>query len=125
MLHLIDRLAGRWLDWRTDRKVRKNPDLQDFKVHSLDVTGKSVELVASTHAVAMMADQAATFLNENDAENYVQFDMMPRLDRGLRPIRVTVQWANGLSPAVRAAKLAAEVEEYRQRLADAGLPEDL
>jgi hypothetical protein len=121
MLHLIYRLAGRWLDWRTDRKVRKNPDLQDFAVRKFDATGKSFELVASTQAVAIFADEAATFLDENNAENYVEFDMLPRMDRGLRPIRVTVQWANKMSPADKAAKLAAEVEEYRSRLVDAGL----
>ncbi|HMN30824.1 MAG TPA: hypothetical protein PKE45_21905 [Caldilineaceae bacterium] len=44
-------------------------------------------------------------LNAANAENYLQFDMVPRLDRRLRPIRVTVQWANGMSPAQKVAML--------------------
>lgn len=121
MLHLIDRLAGRWMDWRTDREVRNNPDLQDFNLKRFEVEGKSFELVASTQAVAILADQAATLLTESGAENFVEFRMMPRLDRNMKPILVTVQWASKLSPAEKAAMMEKRAETYRRMLVDAGL----
>lgn len=101
----LDRLAGWWLDWRTDRAARRDPRFAEFGLHKFSSDGKSLELVIATETVAILADQAATMLKENDAENFIQLDMMPRLDRMMRPVRVTVQWANGISPAEKCAKL--------------------
>ena len=61
--------------------------------------------MASFPGVYLLADEAATMLEANNAKNYVQFDMMPRADRHLLPIRVTVQWADGKSPAQRVLEL--------------------
>ena len=104
-LYLIDRLAGWWLDWRMDRAVAAKPELQKagFKRAEFDETG--FHLVASFPGVWILADQAAAMLRANDAENYVQFDMLPRADRHLEPIRITVQWAKGKSPAQRVLEL--------------------
>lgn len=49
--------------------------------------------------VAHLADMMSELLISNDAKNYVCFELAPRIDRGLRPILVTVQWRNGKSPA--------------------------
>lgn len=109
ILRLADRLAGWWIDWRIDRHIKKRPELHDFEMISLDIKrGRkqgNIELLVATSAISILADHAATMLAENNAKNYVQFDMMPRVDRGLRPIRVTVQWAGGLSPAKKVAQL--------------------
>ncbi len=105
----IDRLAGKWFDWRTDRRVKQNPELQEFGLHKAEANERGFYADFITPAAAILADEMATMLEEAHAENYVEFDMMPRLDRGLRPIRVTVQWAGKLSPAQKAAQLAEEL----------------
>lgn len=115
----LDRLAGWWLDWRTDRAARKDPLFAEFNLHKFNADGKSMELVIATETVAILADQAATMLKENDAENFIQLDMMPRLDRMLPPVRVTVQWANGMSPAQKCAKLEGEVKQWRDAYTEA------
>jgi len=128
MLRVIDRLAGRWFDWRQDREIAKVPEIRDLGFHKAEVTEDGAflfQLVGGQReggpvstAIAYMADEAAAMLQANKAENYVQFDMMPRLDREVRPIRVTVQYASGESPARKAARLLAENERLRSRVAD-------
>lgn len=99
MLTIIDRLAGKWLDWRTDMEVRQNKELQELGIKEVSYKDGETGITISGQAVAILADHAAQFLDENNAKNYVQFDMMPRLDRNLKPVRVTVQWASGMSPS--------------------------
>ena len=114
MLKLIDRVAGWWLDWRTDQVIKGDPEIQDLGFTcKAERQSSMTELVLGTPFAAYMADQLATLLNEANAENYVQFDMIPRIDRKLRPVRVTVQWANGLSPSEKAARLETEVDKLR------------
>ncbi len=114
MLALFDNLAARWLAWRTEQHIRRHaPQLAEFSLHKLAVTpdGNGYEGTWVTPAAAMIADVMATMLDGARAENYVQFDFMPRLDHGLRPVRVTVQWARGEAPATRAARLATELAD--------------
>lgn len=118
MLHLLDRLAGWWLDWRTSRAVAEDSELKQFDLRRFDATPEGMTLVAIAPAVVMFADEAATLLEAHNAKNYIEFDLMPRLDRGLRPVRVTVQWANGESPAVKAARLEAELTALRGSSSD-------
>lgn len=120
MLSLIDRLAGWWLDWRSDQAIAVTPELQEFNLKRFDLTPGGMQLMATAPAVAIIADQAAELLEVNNAKNFIQFDMMPRLDRGLRPIRVTVQWAMGESPSAKAARLEREVAELRLALSQSG-----
>jgi len=105
MFRLLDKLAGWYLDWRTRRAVSNDPELKQFELHKAEMNKHGIEIVAHAPAIAILADQAAALLEANNAKNYVQFDMMPRPDRGLRPVRITVQWANGMLPAQKAAKL--------------------
>jgi len=102
---MIDRLAGWWLDWRIDRAVARNPELQKAGFKRAEVDENGFHLVASFPGVYLLADEAAAMLEANNAENYVQFDMLPRADRHLRPIRITVQWAKGKPPAQRVEEL--------------------
>jgi len=69
ILRLLDKLAGRWLDWRTTRVIR----------------------------------------------HYVTFDM-PRFDREIRPIRVTVQWERGKSLGKIVTELKARIVELEDQL---------
>jgi hypothetical protein len=112
MLTLIDRLAGWWLDWRISRAVAKNPKLQQAGFKRAEVDKNGFHLVASFPGVYLLADEAAAMLEANNAKNYVQFDMMPRIDRQLPPIRVTVQWAEGKSPAQRVLELESALESF-------------
>lgn len=118
---LIDRLASMWLNWRTARNLRAaqaageewaRVDVQQFR----EVNAGEMSLMAHAPAIAVLADQAASFLDANNAKNYVQFDMMPRIDHGQRAIRVTVAWANGEMPAEKAARLDKELAEAKEKL---------
>jgi len=112
-LEFIDSLAARWLQWRTDRMIAKDPAAQaTFKKASFDETGMSATFIHEN--IAILANDAAAMLNAANADNYLQFDMVPRLDRGMRPIRVTVQWANGESPADQNARLRKEIEQLKE-----------
>lgn len=116
MLELLDRLAGWWLDYRTDQRVKNSPEYAEFSKLSISKLDPSTgELVFNGSFIAYFADEAATFLDKHNAENYVQFDMLPRIDRGLRPVRVTVAWAKGESPASKAARLEHELKEEHAR----------
>lgn len=105
MLELIDRLAGWWLDWRVDRRIANDPELQKAGFKRAEVDENGFHLVLSFPGVYLLADEAAAMLEAHNAKNYVQFDMLPRADRQLEPIRVTVQWAKGKSPAQRVLEL--------------------
>lgn len=105
MLELIDKLAGRWLDFRTDMESKKNPVFNELELERVELDNDGLHIIGSSPAVAILADEAAKMLNAANAKNYLEFDMMPRIDRGLKPIRVTVQWAYGLSPSQKAAML--------------------
>jgi len=117
--NLIDRLACAWLDWRQNQNIeqlkRDMPEMaEEFRLHSAEIRNGKLDLAIMHPAIYVMADEAAAFLKDNGARNYVQFDMMPRLDRGLRPIRVTVQWADGEMPASKASRLERELAELRK-----------
>jgi|SRR6185503_3035452 len=117
MLHLIDKLAGWWLDWRAGRAAVSD-ELRQFGLKEAHATPEGITLLAVAPAVAIFADQAASLLDAHDAKNYLEFDLLPRPDRGLRPVRITVQWANGESPAVKAARLEAELTTLRDPCGD-------
>ncbi len=116
-LKLIDKLAAGWINWRMYRVASKDPDwkeLTELHIKSIEVTDTNgINILGTAPAVAYLADEAAELLTKNDAKNFIQFDMMPRIDRGLKPIRVTVQWASGLSPAEKCAGLERQINDYR------------
>lgn len=118
MLTLIDRLAGWWLDMRLDRATRVDPELTrlDIKKAAFEDDGLTVEGVSPV--IALFAEEAARMLDKAKAENYLQFDMMPRLDRGMKWIRVTVAWAGGKSPAQRVIETEKENALLKARIAE-------
>ena len=111
MLEMIDRLAGWWLNWRMDHTIAQHPELDEFGLKKAEFDENGFHLIASFPGVVVLADEAARMLDASDVENYIEFDMMPRLDRGLPPVRVTVQWANGMSPAQKVAMLEKRIKE--------------
>jgi hypothetical protein len=108
MIGLIDRLAGWWLNWRRDWEIRHNPELREVMVHRLDLDQGQLNAVMEHPAVAYLAEEAIDLLKAVGAENYFEMDLMPRIDRGMQQIRVTIQWANKLSPVQKNIKLEAE-----------------
>lgn len=113
LLIYLDRLAGWWLDWRTERVLAGDEELTQFNLKRFEASEAGMQITAVAPGIAILADQAAQLLKAVDAENYFQFDMMPRLDRGLPPVRVTIQWARGKSPAQVVADLKAENARLR------------
>lgn len=114
MLEIIDRLAGWWMDWRTDQAVKSlPPEMRELNLRKAHIDTREWEIVMTAPAIVYLADQAVDLLNQQNAKNYVSFDLMPRLDRGKPPIRVTVQWANGESPASKAARLEDELARLK------------
>lgn len=118
MLKIIDRLAGLWLDWRMDQESVKNPVMKEFDLKKAEFDENGFHAIASFPGIAILADEAANMLTASSAKNYLEFDMMPRLDRGLRPIRVTVQWAEGESPAAQAEHLRQELESLKNEISE-------
>jgi len=114
----LDAIAQAWLEWRTDYEVRHNEELQavlgDLGIRKMEVSEGRMDTTMMSPVVATLAEECAAWLDAHDAENYVQVDMLPRLDRGLRPIRLTVQWAYGESPAQQNARLRKELAEIKE-----------
>ena len=93
---ILDRLAGWWLDSRAQALAGRVPELQ---IHHVEVGEGALNIVASHPVILEFASSAAAMLRDTPgAENYIQFDMMPRPDHDVEPIRVTVQRAKGVSP---------------------------
>jgi hypothetical protein len=88
ILSLIDRIAGTWLDWRTEQVVRSSTI--NLGIKKVEVGHDGLEMVLMGPAVFTFAEQCAAILNQQNAENYVETHIQPRLDRGLRPIRLTI-----------------------------------
>jgi len=114
MLELIDRLACWWIDWRMDRAASNNPAYQELGIKRMEATPGGWEATFVTPAAVLIADEMAAMLDKANAENFVQFDFVPRMDRGKRPVRVTVQWAHGMSPAQKCAMLEEKLERLTE-----------
>lgn len=117
LLTIIDKLSGLWMDWRMSRAVKNlPPEMRELNLHRVQADTREFEIVMTAPAIVYLADQAAELLQQQNAKNYIQFDMMPRLDRCKPPVRVTVQWAHGESPAAKAARLEDELTTIRALL---------
>lgn len=125
LFRIVDTLAGKWIDWRTDQEVKSNPDLADIGLKKLDVNNGEINALFVSPAIALMADEASAMLERNNAKNYFEFEMMPRLDRGLPPIVVTVRWKNGKSTAQVNAELKKELEDIKSDFSDVVTNSDL
>ena len=123
VLSALDEGAGRWLDWRMDRAVAANPELEQFKLRKAHwENGRwQTEGFSYSPAVVILAEGCAQMLTAANATNYIEFEMLPRLDRGLRPVAVTVRWLNGELPSTKAARLEAELAKINDALAQCGI----
>ena len=116
-LTIIDKLAGRWLAWRTWKKIESEtpePELVDLRVSR----GKGLEIILAHPGVATLAAECVRFLQAHDAPNFVQMDLQPRIDEGQRAVIVTVAYKDGEMPAQQIARLRKELEELREERAE-------
>lgn len=113
-MELIDVLAGKWFDWRVRRSAPRTGD--ELMIREVKVANDGgMKVVAEHPAMMILADEAVALLDAANAENYVQFDMVPRPDKTkLRPIRVTVQWAHGMSPGTKNLFLESALRDIQQ-----------
>lgn len=116
LLKILDGWVSKYTDWRMNMLFKPSADAADqimLRKAVFDANGFSFDLETKTYiseGIAILAQEAARMLDMSKADNYVQFDMLPKLSRELRRVRVTVQWANGKSPAQKAADLSAVLE---------------
>jgi hypothetical protein len=73
---------------------------------------KGLNIVGTAPGIAYLADECTELLKKFKADNYIQFDMMPRYDRGQKPVCVTVAFANGEMPAMRADRLSRIIDGF-------------
>ena len=107
---IIDKCAGAWMDYRTKVDM---PDDMKARVLEFQQTPGEMRAVLSSSVIPHLASDAAELMEAWGGKNYLEFEMMPRPDRSRRPIRVTVQWADGCSPAEKAERLQHELEKLR------------
>lgn len=113
-LELIDLAASWWLNWRTERAYRNRPDFEEVKLLRSKMEPGNWELDLQHSMVGPLAAELGGMLDRASAKNYIQFDLFPRIDSGTKPIRVTLQWANGLSPSAVNRILRTAVDEIAE-----------
>lgn len=122
MLQLLDTAALKWLEWRYDSKAKKyaneHPE-HGFVLHRAEIGEDGMFVDGTSPAIAFLAAEASKMLKNGNAQNYIQFDMVPHIASELRAIRVTVQYADGKSPAqVNEEFLDALVTLYKKHRVD-------
>lgn len=113
MTNLIDNLASWWLRWRTTENFNRLPADQRASFKSIESNERGTQILLTAPAVVILATEAAALLDSQNAKNYVEFDMMPSVARAMRPIRVTVAWANGEAPSAKAERLEKLLENEK------------
>ena len=138
-LSLVDRLAAWWLNWRilsfasdrfshewgraegdahTERAFKGTPAWEETKLARLEAEANgTMQAILESPSVVIMAQEAARLLDATHAENFFTFEMFPRLDRGVAPIRVTVEWAERNGP-VKQLERAKRDLALQERVAD-------
>lgn len=115
MLNWIDKLASLWLDMRTRANMKQYnaENGTEFKSIKYDQGGEnySVNAIMEHPGVAIFAEEACSLLEKGGGKNYLEFTLMPRIDRGIRPIVITVRWHDGMTPGEKAARLDAALTD--------------
>ena len=114
LAELLDTLAHAWINQRYEQSAKLHaPELTELGLRRVQPTedGRGWQATFITPAAALIANDMAALLDEAHAENFVTFDFLPKLERQMRPVRVTVQWANGKNPGFLVAELKARIAE--------------
>lgn len=108
---LIDLAAYSWIHWHSERQYRNSPDFEEVKLLRSELKPGDWRFDMQHGMVGEMCEAFAAFLDSANAKNHVQFDLFPKLSSARQPIRITVQWAGGLSPSAVNAILRETMEE--------------
>ena len=114
LANLLDTLAHAWINHRYEQSAKLHaPELTELSLRRVQPTadGRGWEATFITPAAALIANEMAAVLDNARAENYVTYDFLPRLDRDMRPVRVTIQWATGKNPGTIIVELKARIAE--------------
>ena len=114
---LLTRIANWWINREYEASAKAlAPELAELGLKRIDTVPGGWEATLVTPAAAMIANEMAAMLEAGQAENYITFDFLPRLDRQAKPVRVTVQWARGQNPGQMVTELKARVAELEAQL---------
>lgn len=107
MINILDHVAASWLNWRTVQSIKNDPSFQGVELEraNFEKEDDKIRMLMNHPSICYLAEEAASLLKELGAENYVEFNFSPNIDKALKPVRVTVQWAEGLSPAAKNVEL--------------------
>lgn len=110
ILDIIDRAVAKYINWRMYEKVEHDDNFSDFS--TIDVRerdGNYEAVISHSEYVNALLKETHHILDVAGAENYVQFDIIPAIDASF-PVRITIQRAEGMSPAEKNAQLCDELE---------------
>jgi cell division protein FtsB len=80
---------------------------------NFDATTGKTEIGAIMPNVSILAAECGALLEQHEAKNYVEFDMIPRAESGVQGYRVTVQRLLGKSPAQRVIEMEKQVAQLQ------------
>jgi hypothetical protein len=126
MVNWIDKLAGWWLDGRTRANIRgfnaeNKASFRKFNAEIDEDGNYTINAFVEHPSVAILAEDACAILEDAGGANYLEISLMPRIDKGRRPIVLTLRWWSGMTPAEKAGKLETALSDLTavcQRLVD-------
>lgn len=96
LLHQVDRLASAWLNWRAEQRAKNDPDNPDPELIEFRANKeRGLELTMSHPAIAVLANDAESYLKLHNAVNYVEMEIVAASGNH---ILITLQYKYGLSP---------------------------
>jgi hypothetical protein len=92
----------------------KTAKLSEFRINRIEVQESGISMVGKYPAFMVLIEEAAQILLDLKAENYFQFKALVPGIHPPRALLVTIQWADGLSPAQMVEKLKAQIETMKE-----------
>jgi hypothetical protein len=99
--------------WYMDRRAKQAAEAAGIAFKKVELSPDELKVVVEAPALFVIAEQGAELLNKANAANYVEYTMYAA-NVG-RWLRMTVQWAHGLSPAEKARELEAQLAQKEER----------
>jgi len=107
LLSKVDAAAGAWLEWRTWKFIEESID--EPELTSINFRKGQLDVVLSHPGVATLASECVSFLQAHNAPNFVEMELMPRIDKGSRGVIVTIAYKDGETPAWQIKRLKQEI----------------
>lgn len=111
-MNIIDKLAHWWIARRL-KAAAAAASRPGMEFTQIEITPDGMAARAISPAVATLAAEATAMLERGKVQNYIQFDMCARA--GTPPVRVTVAWAHGVSPAFKAHEMQEALKDMVQQ----------